>query len=239
MISRLRFAATAAAGAGLNLAAFLPPLLLGGGWHPAREPAALVFVALTTLWIVVEAYAVHAVRRDMPVPDPTGALPWVSAAAVFVALWLALYDRGSFLLLGPARSAAAGGTLMLAGIVLRTLAIRTLGGCFLDAAAVLSDHELVARGVYGHLRHPAELGTLCLVLGAALLLGSGVALAAIVPLAGLAAWRIRLEERVLGGWHPAEWSAYRRAVPALIPRPPVRARNRRLRAALQERLVAR
>jgi len=104
---------------------------------------------------------------------------------------------------------------------------------------VLSDHELIARGVYGHVRHPAELGTLCLVLGAALLLGSAVALAAVVPLAGLAAWRIRREERALGAWHPAEWSAYRRAVPALIPRPPVRARNRRLLAALQERLAVR
>jgi protein-S-isoprenylcysteine O-methyltransferase Ste14 len=238
MTGHLRFAATAAAGAGLNLAAFLPPLMLGGGWHPAREPAALAFVALTTLWIVIEACAVHAARREVPAPDPTGALPWISAAAVFVALWLALYERGSFVPFGAAYGAVVGGTLMVAGIALRTLAILTLGPCFLDAAAVLSDHELIVRGVYRHVRHPAELGTLCLVLGAALLLGSAVALGAIVPLAGLAVWRIRGEEAVLWSWHPAEWSAYRRAVPALIPGIPVRPRRRRLLAALRQRLAA-
>jgi protein-S-isoprenylcysteine O-methyltransferase Ste14 len=219
MTRHLRFAATAAIAVALNVLAFLPPLVWGGGWNPAHEPAALAFLALGALWLVAEGYAVHVARDGAHAPNPAGALPWVSASAVFAVLWLALYDRGSFLPVDAALGAAVGGLLMVAGIVLRTRAVRTLGRCFLDAPAVLPDHELVVRGIYRRVRHPAELGTVCYVVGAVLLLGSGVALAAIVPLAGLVGWRIRREEEALSAWFPAEWEAYRRAVPALLPVP--------------------
>ena len=77
---------------------------------------------------------------------------------------------------------------------------------------------MVQEGVYAWMRHPSETGMLLVALGAAILLGSGVAAAVwgalLLPLA-LA--RISIEDRCLSEAFGAKHRSYRRRVRALVP----------------------
>jgi protein-S-isoprenylcysteine O-methyltransferase Ste14 len=72
-------------------------------------------------------------------------------------------------------------------------------------------HHVVSTGVYGIVRHPMYLGALCMLIGAPMLLRStaGVLVGAVLALP--IAWRIVLEERLLGR-ELEGYDAYRRTV---------------------------
>jgi protein-S-isoprenylcysteine O-methyltransferase Ste14 len=71
--------------------------------------------------------------------------------------------------------------------------------------------RVVSGGVYAHVRHPMYLGAVLMLLGAPLLLGSGLGLAIGVALALLLAYRIAGEERMLVGELPG-YAEYRQHV---------------------------
>jgi len=152
-------------------------------------------------------------------------LPPAIAGSLLLTLWLALLDVRS----GPpglvAGAAAIGGTLVVAGAALRVAAIRALGPRFLDAIALMPDHRIETRGLYGVLRHPSETGTLALSLGASCLTLSPLSLLAWAGLLlPLVAWRVRLEDAVLAAHDPELFSRHRATVPALLPLPHSRQR---------------
>ncbi|HEY1598865.1 MAG TPA: isoprenylcysteine carboxylmethyltransferase family protein [Pirellulales bacterium] len=113
---------------------------------------------------------------------------------------------------------AAGAVLMLTGAVLRSWAIKTLGRYFLDEVTILPDQPLVTCGPFAYLRHPSELGTMCLVLGSAMVLGSLTgAVLFVVLIVPCVLWRTRLEDVVLAHHFPVEFAAYCRQVHAFRP----------------------
>jgi protein-S-isoprenylcysteine O-methyltransferase Ste14 len=152
-------------------------------------------------------------------------------------------DRGSFLLLhlswygsvilslldavqlrwstvDPAHSAVqfAGVPFVVLGLIARVVARLTLGRAFSPVVQTTDGHNLVTEGIYGMIRHPAYLGTLCLLIGFPLCFGSlaglGIACAVGVP---VLIYRIQVEERALRAWFGEEYEEYSRKTKRLIP----------------------
>lgn len=84
-------------------------------------------------------------------------------------------------------------------------------------ATVYADHRLVTGGPFARVRHPIYLGWFLLAVGDVLVLRnwSAVFLLGSVPSMLLRSWR---EEQVLAEEFGEAWTAYRRAVPAWIPK---------------------
>jgi protein-S-isoprenylcysteine O-methyltransferase Ste14 len=88
--------------------------------------------------------------------------------------------------------------VMWLGIGFRLWAIQTLGRFFRGVVHVQADHEVVRRGPYRLMRHPAYAGALVTVVGLALTLHNWAAFVTYIVCgtAGIL-YRIRVEERVL------------------------------------------
>jgi protein-S-isoprenylcysteine O-methyltransferase Ste14 len=108
--------------------------------------------------------------------------------------------------------------LLLLGYAIRATAIRTLGKYFTGTVVIKSDHQLIRRGLYRHLRHPAYTGTLLAHLGLGLAFASWFSLFfSTVPFLLAAMYRMRVEERALAETFGAEYSAYCQTSRRLIP----------------------
>ena len=108
--------------------------------------------------------------------------------------------------------------LMIAGIVLRWYAIRTLGRFFTFDVAVDQNHRVVDTGPYRYIRHPAYTGNLLTFVGLGLALGNWASLAVILILSlpGMA-YRIRVEEDALATEIGQPYRDYMRRTRRLIP----------------------
>ena len=88
--------------------------------------------------------------------------------------------------------------LLWLGIGFRLWAIHTLGRFFRGVVHVQADHEVVRRGPYRLLRHPAYAGALVAVVGLALTFGNWAAFVIYIACGTVGVlYRIRVEERVL------------------------------------------
>ena len=142
---------------------------------------------------------------------------------MLAAFWTALAARvgDASPVLGWQQVAGVG--VMLAGVVLRWLAVRRLGRFFVTPIQVIPEQPLVCDGVYRFLRHPSEAGILAATLGAAILLGSwaqsSVWAIAILPLVVV---RVRREDRILQSAFGEPYRRYRSQTGGLLPRLPGR-----------------
>ena len=119
-----------------------------------------------------------------------------------------------------ARLAVLGVVLIAAGaaFVLHAFARFVLEGIG-TPAPVAAPERLVVGGVYRHVRNPMYVAVLATILGQALLLGRPVLLAYAAVLWVVFASFVRLyEEPTLRERFGADYDAYRRAVPAWLPR---------------------
>lgn len=96
--------------------------------------------------------------------------------------------------------------------------VRTLGKQFSVPARIVSGHELVRNGPFAVVRHPIYSGLLGLLIATAVAFSSwlGLILSIALYLVGTS-MRIRKEERLLRDEFGAEYDAYAREVPALVP----------------------
>lgn len=94
-------------------------------------------------------------------------------------------------------SCIIGISLILLGVTLRMVAIRTLGTMWSFHAAVLNDHVVINKGIYKYIKHPAYLGNIYLA-GLALTFGSLISsLVAFLIVLLFFLIRIPIEERIL------------------------------------------
>jgi protein-S-isoprenylcysteine O-methyltransferase Ste14 len=107
---------------------------------------------------------------------------------------------------------------LLVGAAARVLARWTLGKSFSHVVQTSGSHQLVTTGIYGLVRHPAYLGTLCLLIGFPLCFGSWLGLG-IALLLGFPAqvYRIRVEEQALRDWFGEAYEEYCRRTKRLVP----------------------
>lgn len=166
-----------------------------------------IFLTLAGIFSFVEAAGQRAT-------DWSAAPRWTAASGLAIlAVFVLGLSRGD----SPA-SSWSGALLMAVGIVLRGLAIRSLGARFVAGVQSAPRNHLVTRGIYSALRHPSEAGLLSIGAGAALLLGSSAALLVFVcALLPSVLVRVREEELQLRLLYKDDYLRYSGRVPALLP----------------------
>jgi protein-S-isoprenylcysteine O-methyltransferase len=112
----------------------------------------------------------------------------------------------------------AGVGLLCVGIAFRQWAIHVLGRHFRRRVTIQPGHEVVRRGPYRVLRHPAYTGGLLALVGMGAAFGSWPALAlCVLPVAATLVQRIRVEEAALEAALGEPYREYERETFRLIP----------------------
>jgi len=108
--------------------------------------------------------------------------------------------------------------LMVCGLVIRLVAIATLNKQFTVNVAIVKGHEIVDKGLYSLIRHPAYSGSLLTFLGLGLAFENWISLIilCVLPLASTL-YRISVEEGVLVEHFGAAYIGYMNRTKALIP----------------------
>jgi protein-S-isoprenylcysteine O-methyltransferase len=175
---------------------------------------------VSTIWVASEM-ALAILRRAAATSDrrDAGSLTVLNItiyASVAVAVPLGLRGYGALGL--PAGVKWAGLVVILLGLALRWWAILTLRRFFTVDVAIRDDHEIVAKGPYRWVRHPAYSGSLLSFAGLGVCLGSWVSLAVImVPTIAAFLHRIGIEERALAQALPAQYAAHASRTWRLVP----------------------
>lgn len=118
----------------------------------------------------------------------------------------------------PGALRSLGLALSVVGIALSLWAIVTLGRHYDLVLEVHQDHELVRSGPYSLVRHPVYTGLALHFAGVCLATGNLLLIAGTVLVSFPAFYlRARAEERLLGDQFGAEYVAYARRVPMLVP----------------------
>ena len=104
------------------------------------------------------------------------------------------------------------------GVTIRLMAVARLRRQFTTKVSIIEKHEIVERGIYRRIRHPAYLGYLASLLGIGLVLGNWVGLMALVilPLVGIL-YRIHVEESVLLAYFGPAYQDYINRTKKLLP----------------------
>jgi protein-S-isoprenylcysteine O-methyltransferase Ste14 len=110
--------------------------------------------------------------------------------------------------------------LLYAGsVLLRNLAIRTLGRYWSLHIEIRSQHRLVRQGVYGLVRHPAYLSVVVELVSVPLVANAYFTLlVTVLVYVPLLMWRLRHEEQALVAKFGEEYRSYQQEVGRLLPK---------------------
>jgi protein-S-isoprenylcysteine O-methyltransferase len=172
------------------------------------------------LWLLVDGFVVF--RRSA---SAAGRADRFSMLGILLANWVGIGGAIALSFAGIGALGAytvpvqiSGLALLVAGIVIRSVAIAQLGRFHAPIVAIQAGHRVVDTGLYRHVRHPSYLGACIALLGFGLGLGSWLAALFVVVMALFAyAYRIHVEERALAESLGDAYSAYRERTYRLIP----------------------
>lgn len=200
------------------LVVVLPLLCLGLAGTSITDPAVLLFLIGASSLYAGDTVTMQWKSSEPRSPLNVRAKHWaiVTGGLLLLLFWACLVERA---VTAPPGSSlqALGGALLLSGVALRAVAVRTLGRRFRTEIEVV-DAVLVRHGVYRFLRHPSETGLLAASLGAAILLQSTLGLIVwCVALLPLTLARLSLEERALTHRFGKAYEHYAEEVGGLLP----------------------
>ena len=119
---------------------------------------------------------------------------------------------------GEPYPAILGLAVIVAGVSIRFIAMRTLSRHFTYAVSIQEQHELIEQGLYRSIRHPAYLGELVTFLGVGLAFANWISLVVLLVCPFIAFHiRMNVEEKVLLDHFAARYVAYRKRTWRLIP----------------------
>lgn len=107
--------------------------------------------------------------------------------------------------------------LVVIGIVVRGIAIKTLGEYFSSDVETWDNHSIVKVGIYKYIRHPAYTGNILQVIGFPLVLNSCLSLILSAITIIVFIWRIHVEEKFLVKHHP-EYKKYVTETKRILPK---------------------
>jgi protein-S-isoprenylcysteine O-methyltransferase Ste14 len=107
---------------------------------------------------------------------------------------------------------------LIAGLIIRWIAIISLGKFFTVDVTILENHVLVKKGLYKYIRHPSYTGLLIEFIGLGVFLGNWLSLIIIlVPFVFAILYRIRCEETALLENFGKQYEEYKAQTKSLIP----------------------
>lgn len=108
--------------------------------------------------------------------------------------------------------------LIVCGIFIRVIAIRTLGRYFTVDLSIQNDQKIVKKGLYKYIRHPSYTGSLFSFIGLGVSFNNWLSLIVIViPIFISFLYRINIEEKVLLKQFGSEYIEYQQSTKRLIP----------------------
>lgn len=136
---------------------------------------------------------------------------------VALGVWLGQHGYGALQALPPYVKWIGMG-MIFAGVVIRWWAILTLRKFFTVNVAILKDHQLIRKGPYALVRHPAYTGALLSFFGLGVALNSWIAfLVIVIPITTAFFWRMTVEEKALLSAFQGEYEAYSAQTYRLLP----------------------
>jgi len=111
-----------------------------------------------------------------------------------------------------------GSVLIIVGMIIRFIAIRSLGKFFTVDLAIQDNHRLIMTGLYKYIRHPSYSGSLLSFLGFSLSLNNWLSFIIIMlPILVTFINRIYIEEKLLRKEFGSEYEEYSKRTKRLIP----------------------
>lgn len=115
--------------------------------------------------------------------------------------------------------ALGGIIILLAGLFVRWMAIYTLGKYFTRTVTIKSDHRIIRKGLYKHLRHPSYTGSLLALAGLGMAFANWLSFVLIfMPILAAALYRMHVEEEALSRAFGGEYTEYVKNSKRLIPK---------------------
>jgi protein-S-isoprenylcysteine O-methyltransferase Ste14 len=174
-------------------------------------------VCLVAAWIAVLGHNLALAARG--VAQPSQGVRWAAGMVVLGAVLVAgaHVERASGgRWSAPTAAIVAGVVAAFAGAAVHLAARQTLGAAW--SARADRPNRLVDEGAYGVVRHPLYAGLLLLAVGTVAAHPSVAVAAGAVGLVAGIALKMRREERAMAAAFGPAWDAYRRRVPAIVPR---------------------
>lgn len=173
-------------------------------------------------WIVGEvviAFATRTRRSQGSLHDRgTQLMIWAVIVGSFVAAGFTDSIRAADMALSHFALRIAALVLIVAGLLVRIVAIATLGRAFSANVAIRSSQTIQRTGLYSMVRHPSYLGMEMIFLAAGLHSHNWVSLAIVfIPPTLAILYRIHVEEAALLGAFGPGYDDYRKSTKRLIP----------------------
>ncbi len=181
-----------------------------------------VFNVLVLAWPVSEVILgviTHAKRTSATVRD-RGSLVvlWTVIALGLSSAYFVRFSGTGSIGAPPALFLSAALAFLVSGLILRWIAILTLGSLFTANVAIQPGQHVVQSGVYRHVRHPAYSGLVLAFLGVGLAFDNWLSLLVIfIPVMAALSYRIRVEENALVDMLGPEYAEYMHRTKRLFP----------------------
>jgi protein-S-isoprenylcysteine O-methyltransferase Ste14 len=108
--------------------------------------------------------------------------------------------------------------IILAGMILRFIAILTLGKFFTVDVAIRKNHKIKQDGIYGLVRHPSYAGSILSFIGFGISLNNWLSLILVsIPVTIAMLYRMKIEERLLVEQFSSDYQDYMKRTYRLIP----------------------
>ena len=108
--------------------------------------------------------------------------------------------------------------IIISGLSIRLIAIKTLADQFTYTVKIINDHELIISGIYKYIRHPSYLGQCLIFFGAGLAFANWISFGFLfVPVLIATIYRIHIEEKSLIDHFSSRYVDYMRRSKRLIP----------------------
>lgn len=180
--------------------------------------SALIFMFLFFSWVFSEFINSLWSRRNSLMTNKDKGSYRIVVMATYLALIIVFLLRSHDIGVFKGGLQNIGLILIIIGIILREWSIWTLGKHFTVRVQVSEEANLVTKGPYKNIRHPAYTGILLTFLGIPLAIGSwlGAVIALIVKLIAIE-YRIRVEEGALEEAFGSQYEEYKKRTWKLFP----------------------
>ena len=182
----------------------------------------LLWECLIIAWVVGEVIIAVATRTrgsQGKVQDRgTQFMLWIVIAACFTGAGFAGALQAADISFSHSTLRAAALALLIAGLLVRAIAIFTLGRAFSANVAIRSAQTIQRSGLYGVIRHPSYLGMEMIFMATGLHSHNWASLAIVfIPPTLAVLYRIHIEETALLGAFGPDYEDYMRTTKRLIP----------------------